>query len=60
LGVTDEERLDFIKQRINYMFLKKIRQNGKQHRFTDDLIWLIGMAEKQIKKQRKKESRNGK
>jgi len=57
-GVTDEERLEFIKQRISYTFRKRLRQQGKGIEFMDDLIWLIDKAEKEIK--RKKESRNGK
>lgn len=52
--MTDAERLEFIKKRIQYFVLKTRRKN----QFIDDLIWLIDKAEKEIN--RKKESRNGK
>ena len=55
--MNDYERLTFIKQRIKYTFMKRIRQHEKQHQFMDDLLWLIEKAEKEI--DRKKESRNG-
>jgi hypothetical protein len=50
--VTDKERLEFIKNKINYLGRKRIR--GKDAtQFIDDFIWLIGKAEKSITKSRK-------
>lgn len=51
-GVTDKERLEFIKNRIKYMFQKKLRQHGKKIQFLDDLIWLIEKAEKEIERKK--------
>lgn len=43
------ERLEFIKQKINYLGRKRIR--GKDaNQLIDDLLWLIDKAEKSIKK----------
>ncbi len=47
--MNDFERLEFIKHRIKYMFMKSNRQYGK-HQFFDDLIWLIEKAEIAIKR----------
>ena len=47
--MTDQERLDFIKKRVNYFVLKMSRGKGK-NQFIDDLLWLIDKAEKRIKK----------
>jgi hypothetical protein len=49
--MSDQERLDFIKQKINYKLLKN-RMNGK-NKFIDDLLWLIGKAEDGIGKGKK-------
>lgn len=51
--MTDQERLEFIKKKINYMLLKASRQHGK-NQFIDDMIWLIDMAEKKIKRKKEK------
>lgn len=47
--MRDQERLDFIKKRINYLVLKMSRGKRK-NQFIDDLLWLIDKAEKAIKK----------
>ena len=47
--MTDKERLEFIKKRINYMFRKKIRQQDKSL-FMDDLLWLIEKVDNEIKR----------
>jgi hypothetical protein len=50
--MTDKERLEFIKQRINYLGRKRIR--GKDsNRLIDDLIWLVDKVEKRSSKSRK-------
>jgi hypothetical protein len=47
--MTEKERLEFIKQKINYLGRKKIRGKGSNE-LIDDLIWLVDKAEKRIKK----------
>lgn len=47
--MNDLQRLEFIKHRIKYTFMKTGRQNGKRQ-FLDDLIWLIEKAEIAIKR----------
>ena len=50
--MKDSERLEFIKQKINYLGRKRIR--GKDTgELIDDLLWLVGKVEKGIKKPRK-------
>ena len=47
--MTEKERLEFIKQKINYLGRKRIR--GKNaNEFVDDLIWLIDKVEKKSRK----------
>jgi hypothetical protein len=50
--VTDKERLEFIKNKINYLGRKRIRGKSGTH-LIDDFIWLIDKAEKGITKSRK-------
>lgn len=52
-GVTDKERLEFIKNRIKYLNIKLSRGKGKTQ-LIDDLIWLIDKAEKEVKRGMKK------
>lgn len=47
--MKDQERLYFIKKRINYMVLKASR-TGKKNQLIDDFLWLIDKAEKAINK----------
>jgi hypothetical protein len=50
--VTDKERLEFIKHKINYLGRKRIR--GKDsNQLIDDFIWLIDKVEKRILKSKK-------
>jgi hypothetical protein len=50
--VTEKERLEFIKQKINYLGRKRIR--GKDTgELIDDLIWLVDKVEKRMSKPRK-------
>lgn len=51
--MNDFERLEFIKHRVKYMFMKLNRQHEKVQ-FYDDLIWLITKAEKEIERMLKK------
>ncbi len=51
--MTDAERLEFIKKKINYLVLKTARKHGK-NQFLEDFIWLIEMAEKKIKRKKEK------
>ena len=50
--MKDSERLNFIKQKINYLGRKRIRGKGSNE-LIDDLIWLIDKAEKGIIKSKK-------
>jgi hypothetical protein len=52
--MTDQERLDFIKKRIDYMVLRFSRSNTK-NQLIDDFLWLIDKADKAIRKRAKKE-----
>lgn len=52
-GVTDKERLEFIKNRIKYLNIKLSRGKGKTQ-LIDDFIWLIDKAEKEVKRGMKK------
>lgn len=47
--MNDQERLNFIKKRINYLVLKISRGKGKTQ-LIDDFLWLINKAEKAINK----------
>lgn len=47
--MNDQERLNFIKKRINYLVLKMSRGKGK-NQLIDDFLWLIDKAEKAINK----------
>jgi hypothetical protein len=47
--VTEKERLEFIKQKINYLERKRIRGKGS-NQLIDDLIWLIDKVEKKSRK----------
>jgi hypothetical protein len=47
--MTEKERLEFIKQKINYLGRKKIRGKGSNE-LIDDLIWLIDKVEKKSRK----------
>jgi hypothetical protein len=50
--MSEKERLEFIKQKINYLGRKRIR--GKDSgELINDLIWLVDWAEKGISKSRK-------
>jgi hypothetical protein len=50
--MKDNERLEFIKSKINYMKRKRIR--GKDsNQLIDDFLWLIDKVEKGIKESRK-------
>jgi hypothetical protein len=50
--MKDNERLEFIKQKINYLGRKRMKVKGS-NKFIDDLIWLVEKAEKTILKSRK-------
>jgi hypothetical protein len=50
--MNEKERLEFIKQKINYLGRKRIRSKNSNE-FIDDLIWLCDKAEKGILKSRK-------
>ena len=50
--MTEKERLEFIKQKINYLGRKRIRGKAS-NKLIDDLIWLIDKAEKGISKSKK-------
>ena len=54
--MTDEERLEFIKCKIKYLTFKAYRQNRKNPQFVDDMLWLIEMAEKKIKRKSEKDN----
>jgi hypothetical protein len=47
--VTEKERLEFIKQKINYLGRKRIRGKGS-NQLIDDLIWLVDKVEKKSRK----------
>jgi hypothetical protein len=47
--MKENERLEFIKQKINYLGRKRLKGEDTGE-LIDDLIWLIGWAEKGIKK----------
>jgi hypothetical protein len=47
--MNEKERLAFIKQKINYLGRKRLRGEDSGE-LIDDFIWLIGWAEKGIKK----------
>jgi hypothetical protein len=55
--MNDFERLEFIKHKIKYMFMRLYRQKGK-NQFFDDLIWLIEKAENDIKRKDEKNDCN--
>jgi hypothetical protein len=47
--MNEKERLEFIKQKINYLGRKRIK--GKDtNQLIDDFLWLIDKAEKRISK----------
>jgi hypothetical protein len=53
--MTDKERLEFIKNKVRYLALKTEKTHGK-NQFTEDIIWLIKMAEKKIKRKSEKDN----
>lgn len=50
--MRDSERLNIIKQKINYLGRKRIRGKDSNN-LIDDLIWLVEKAEKGIIKSKK-------
>jgi hypothetical protein len=50
--MKDIERLEFIKNKINYLGRKRTK-NKDANRLIDDFLWLIDKAEKEIKKGKK-------
>lgn len=47
--MTDKERLEFIKQKINYLGRKRLK--GKNtNQLIDDFLWLIDKVEKKSRK----------
>jgi hypothetical protein len=47
--MTEKERLEFIKQKINYLGRKRIRGKGSNE-LIDDFLWLIDKVEKKSRK----------